>query len=76
MNIRHHRTNVPRRVRLPVTGVLDRLGVLDRGRVEVERVSLVERVDLSAGGDLDVGVGEDELAEGLVEGEAVDALSG
>jgi hypothetical protein len=42
----------------------------------VERVSLVERVDLSAGGDLDVGVGEDELAEGLVEGEAVDALSG
>jgi len=42
----------------------------------VERVALVERVDLAALGDADVGVGEDKLAERLIEREAVDALAG
>jgi hypothetical protein len=75
VDIGHHRTDVPRRIRLAVGRVLDRLEVLDRGGVEVERVALVERVDLASGRDLDVGVGEDELAQRLVEGEAVHALA-
>jgi hypothetical protein len=59
-----------------VGGVLDRLEVLVGGRVEVERVSLVERVNLASGRNFDVRVGEDELPERLVESEAVDALAG
>lgn len=37
----------------------------DDALVEEERVALVERVDLSAVGDADVGVGEDELSDTL-----------
>lgn len=78
MHIRDHTTDVTRRVRALAGrgGKLDRVQVVRHGRVEVHRVALVEGVDLAAGGDLDVGVGEDEFAEGGVEGVAVDAVAG
>lgn len=78
MHIRHHTPDIPRRVRA-LTGcgrVLDGVEVVDDGRVEVHRVAFVEGVDFATGGDLDVGVGEDEFAEGGVEGVAVYAVAG
>lgn len=78
MHIRHHTPDIPCRVRaLARRGrELDRVQVVRHGRVEVHRVALVEGVDLAAGGDLDVWMGEDEFAEGGVEGVAVDAVAG
>lgn len=78
MHVRHHTPDIPRRVRaLARRGrELDRVQVVRHGRVEVHRVALVEGVDLAAGGDLDVWMGEDEFAEGGVEGVAVDAVAG
>lgn len=52
------------------------LTVLQSGLVEVFRVSLVERVDLASLGNSDLGVGQDELSERLVQGETVDSLTG
>ena len=65
MNIRHHRPDIPRRVRFAVFGELDRFEVGYDGWVEVHGIPLVEGVDLAAFGYGDVGVGEDELAERL-----------
>lgn len=52
------------------------LTVLQSGLVEVFRVSLIERVDLASLGNSDLGVGQDELSERLVQGETVDSLTG
>ena len=65
MNIGNHGSDVSRTVWLAVRRVLDALEVLLCRLVEVERVTLVERVDLSPVGDADVGVGKDEFSEGL-----------
>lgn len=47
--------DVARRVgRFAALGVLDRLEVVEHWWVEIHRVTLVERVDLSARGDLDL----------------------
>jgi len=54
----------------------DPLTVLQSRLVEVLGVSLVERIDLASLGDGDLGVSEDELSEGFVEGETVDSLTG
>jgi hypothetical protein len=76
VHVGDHGSNVTGRVGLAVGGELDGLEVLEGGGVEVERVTLVERVDLATVGDADVRVGEDELSEGLVESEAVNTLAG
>jgi hypothetical protein len=55
---------------------VSQLTVLQSGLVEVFRVSLVERVDLASLGNSDLGVGQDELSERLVQGESVDSLTG
>ena len=66
----NHGSNVTRGVRL--LAVLDGLNPLLGGNVPVLAVTLVARVDAALLGHLHVGVGEDELAEGVVHGEAVD----
>lgn len=66
MNIGNHGTNVPRRVRLAVLGILDAVKVVVGRGVEVQRVSFVEGVDLASRGDLDSRVGEDKFSEGLL----------
>ena len=55
---------------------VSQLTVLQSGLVEVFRVSLIERVDLASLGNSDLGVGQDELSERLVQGETVDSLTG
>jgi hypothetical protein len=65
VNIGNHGTNVSCAVWLAVCGVLDAVEVLLCWLVEVERVSLVEGVDLSSVGNSDIRVGEDEFSEGL-----------
>jgi hypothetical protein len=76
VDIGDHGTNVTGRVRLVVGRELDRLEVVEDRGVEEGRVALVERVDLAALGDADVRVRKDELAQRLVEREAVNALAG
>ena len=66
----NHGTDVTGRVGL--LAVLDGLNPLLGGNVPVLAVTLVARVDAALLGHLHVGVGEDEFAEGVVHGEAVD----
>jgi hypothetical protein len=68
--IRNHGSNVTGRVRL--LGVLDGLNPLLGRHVPVLAVAFVARVDATLLGNLHVGVSEDELAEGVIHGEAVD----
>lgn len=76
VGISHHGSDISGTVRLAVTlGVLQRVEVLLGVVLPVSRVTLVTRVDGAALGDLHVGVGEDELAERGVEGEAVDGAA-
>ena len=66
----NHGTDVTGRVGL--LAVLDGVTPLLGRDVPVLAVTLVARVDATLLGDLHVGVGQDELAEGVVHGEAVD----
>lgn len=69
-----HGANVAGRVGLAVVlGLLEGVEVGDGVLFPVERVALVDRVDGAGAGHLHAGVGEDELADAVVEGEAVDA---
>jgi hypothetical protein len=65
VHVGNHGTNVSCAVWLAVCGVLDAVEVLLCWLVEVERVALVEGVDLSSVGDSDIRVGKDEFSEGL-----------
>lgn len=66
----NHGTNVTGGVRL--VAILDGLTPLFGGGVPVLAVALVGGVDGPLLGHLHVGVGKDELAEGVVHGEAID----
>ena len=70
VSVGNHGADVTGRVGL--LGVLDGVAPLLGGDVPVLAVSLVARVDGALLGHLHVGVGEDELAERVVHGEAVD----
>ena len=70
VRICNHGSDVTCGVRL--LAVLDGITPLLGGNVPVLAVTLVARVDAALLGHLHVGVGEDELAKGVVHGEAVD----
>lgn len=78
VRIRDHGTDITGAVRL-AAGVL--LALLEAVEVRldvvlpVERVTLVDRVDAPLLGDGHVGVGKNELADALVEGETVDGAA-
>lgn len=65
MYIRYHTPNVSSRVWLAICWEFDGFEIADDWWVEVHRVTLVERIDLASGGDLDFGVGKDELSKRL-----------
>jgi hypothetical protein len=71
--IRNHGSDVTSRVRL--LGILDGFNPLLGRHVPVLAVAFVARVDATLLGNLHVGVGENELAEGVVHGEAVDGAA-
>ena len=69
----NHGTDVTGTVRLlALAGVLQRVEVSVAPLVPVHAVTLVDGVDGARGRQLHVGMGEDELAEGVLEGETVD----
>lgn len=73
VRICNHGSDVTCGVRL--LAVLDGITPLLGGNVPVLAVTLVARVDAALLGHLHVGVGENELAEGVVHGEAVDGTA-
>lgn len=76
VRVGNHATDIPRTVRLAVGGGgLERLEVLLDVVLPVQRVTLVDGVDRPRLGQLHVRVGQDELAQAVVEGEAVDAAA-
>ena len=78
VKVAHEASDVPRGVGLAVLGVpafFQRVHVLLESGLPVDVVALVEGVDLPLLRDLDVLVGQDELADGRVQGEAVDAVA-
>jgi len=74
VHVGHHRPNVAQRV--GALQGLDRVDVLPGGLVPLGGIPLVDRVDLALGGDVDVRVGEDELAKGGIQGPPVDLALG
>lgn len=76
VDISDHGTDVPGRVGLGSFGFgeLDGINVGLAGLIPVERVALIDGVDLAAIRDTDVGVSEDELTNGRVQGVAMDGL--
>ena len=77
VGISNHASNISRAVRLATLlgGELQRVEVRLGVVLPVERVPLVDRVDGALPRHAHVGVGEDELAEGVVHGEAVDGAT-
>merc|ERR1712100_593050 len=73
VEVTHQAANVPGRVRL--VPVLDKVHVLLEPVRPALEVSLVERVNLSGLGDLDVVVGKHKVADEGVQGEAVHAVT-
>jgi hypothetical protein len=64
MYIGDHTSDISRRVRrFAGRRKLDAVEVLDGRRVEVQRIPLIERVDLAARWNLDIGMSKNELAE-------------
>ena len=74
VHVGHHRANVAKAVGLARV-VLKVLDVVLKPRVPQALVALVDRVDGAAGGNAEVSLREDELANGGVEGEAVDLVA-
>jgi hypothetical protein len=54
---------------------LDAVEVVNGGRVEMQWIPLVEWVNFAARWNLDIGMGEDKLAEWRVEGETIDTIA-
>mmetsp|Transcript_25298 Transcript_25298/g.61523 ORF Transcript_25298/g.61523 Transcript_25298/m.61523 type:complete len:295 (+) Transcript_25298:147-1031(+) len=78
VDVGDQRSNVAGRILFArlVCAVFESLDVLLEGWVPGDGVGLVEGVNLAAGRDLHVRVGEDELANLRVKGEAVDSVAG
>lgn len=77
VDISHQRANVSRRVFIPrliVTGLEVRDVLLQYG-IPGRRIGFVERVNLAAGRDLHVRVGQHELSDLRVQSEAVDTMT-
>ena len=76
VRIGHHAADVSGAVGLAVAlGELEGVEVVDGRLLPVERVTLVDGIDGAGLGEAHVRVGEDELAEAVVEGEAVDGAA-
>lgn len=76
VGVRNHGTDVPGAVGLlALAGELEAVEVLVAPLVPVHAVALVDGVDGALRGQLHVGVGEDELAQRVLQGEAVDATA-
>lgn len=76
VGIGNHGTNVTRAVRLAVgLSLLEGVEVVNGGLLPVERVTLVDGVDGARLGHLHVGMRQDELADAVVEREAVDSAA-
>lgn len=74
VGVSDHAANVPGAVGLlALARVLERVEVLVDPVVPVHAITLIDRVDGAFGGELHVGVGQDELAQGVFQGEAVDS---
>lgn len=76
VSVSNHATNVTGAVRLAVTlGVLQAVEVFVAPLVPVLGVTLVNRVDGAGGRKLHVGVGQDKLAQRVLQGETIDTAA-
>lgn len=76
MNIRHHRANIPQRIRgLSFSGVLLCIDVVFDRVIPESGITLINRIDFASLGDLNIGVRKNKLTKRGVERVAVDLLA-
>lgn len=75
MNIGHHAAHVSRSVRFARYRILFRFHIIDDGFVPQGTVSLIDRVDFALVRNSHINVGQDELANGRIVRESIDAVA-